>query len=473
MSQVLWEPNAGAQAAFLTASAREVLYGGAVGGGKSDALLMLPLYRAYHPKHKGILLRRERKRLQEVIDRSKDLYPQIIKGAQWHETELRWKWPAGGSLHMGYAEHERDIENYKSFEFDLVEFDELTEFTEYQYTFMMSRNRGKTTDMPLHIRAGTNPGGEGMAWVFRRFIENRTPYKMYQHRVQVEGMQDLFISRQYIPSTVFDNPKLPDRDAYIAGLAALDPETREAMLYGRWNAFRGQFFPKAPRVVEPGYKTDKYGDWFVVRCMDYGWGDPTCILWLVVYPDANVVEIAHELYGPQMSTDSIAQMVKTIEEDLKLGTGKIVDSVLSPDAFIAKGEQGIAIATTLGEKGVWFRKANNDRVNGWAAVLNLIGRDALRVWAGRAPHLMRTILTLPRDPLKSTDVKKSNVEDHAAEALRYGCMALSAISADGFPKDDTKRIIHPNDIDLEYDKLVEHLVAGGNRSFVDGLGSGW
>lgn len=433
---------------------------------------MGPLRWANHPNHRGIIFRRERKRLQEIIDRTREIYPKILgPKAQWHETELRWKFPKGGSQHFGYAEHEKDVENYKSFEFNEIEFDELTEFTEHQYRFMLSRNRSKSVDLPLRIRAGTNPGGEGEAWVFRRFIENREPYKVYQHKVNVEGMGDLFLSRQFIPSTIFDNPDVKNREEYIAGLADLDPETREAVLYGRWGKFRGQFFPKAPKPVPPGYKTEEYGDFYVVRCMDYGWGDPTCVLWLVVYPKVKIVEIAHELYGPQMGVDSIAQMVKSIESDLRLGPGKIIDSVLSPDAFNAKGESGVAVATSLGERDVWFRRADNDRVNGWAQILKLLSRNQLHVWEGRAPNLMRTILTLPRNPNKSTDVKDKGVEDHAAESLRYGCMAVDAFLAGDLPRAAMPTEDRAN-TDQQYNQLIERLGQPQLLS-VEGLGSGW
>lgn len=37
-------------------------------------------------------------------------------------------------------------------------------------------------------------------------------------------------------------------------------------------------------------------------------------------------------------------------------------------------------------------------------------------------HLLRTLPTLPSDPLKPDDIN-TDAEDHAADALRYGCMA--------------------------------------------------
>src|SRR6266550_7692549 len=120
--------------------------------------MMLPLYRVDNPKHRCLMLRRTRPQLQEVIDRSIQIYPEVVPGAQWKEAESRWKFPSGAVIQMGYAEHEKDIYQFKSYEYNLICFDELTTFTEPMYQFMFSRNRTKAEDLPLMIRSGTNHG---------------------------------------------------------------------------------------------------------------------------------------------------------------------------------------------------------------------------------------------------------------------------------------------------------------------------
>lgn len=307
-----------------------------MGGGKTEALLAMPLRWAHHPQHRAIILRRERKLLQEIIDRARVLYRDVFNADLWHETELRFKLPTGAFIHFGYAENEKDIEKFKTFEFNLVCFDELTEFTEYQYSFMLTRNRAKAADLPLMLRTATNPGGEGMAWVDKRFIgvqpdgsELYVPYKVYEHSVRIEGMEDLSLTRQRIPSTVFDNPRLPNRMEYIAGLGDMSPEDQEAYLYGRWHKFKGQFFPKMPKFVDP---VIKFPDYYVVRCADYGWTDPTAILWLIVYPKSGVVEVAAEVYQSKMTTGTIADVIQMTEKQLGIHPSKVLQSVLSPDA---------------------------------------------------------------------------------------------------------------------------------------------
>jgi hypothetical protein len=463
---VVWCPNAGPQTAFLAGTAREELYGGAVGGGKTDALIAQQLRYAYHPKHSGVLLRRTRPRLQEMINRARDMVSAVFPDAQWHETEGRFKFPSGATVYFGHAERDLDIEKFKSFEFNQVAFDELTEFTQYQYLFMLSRNRTKSPDLPLQMRNGTNPGGVGMAWVFKRFIEDKEHYATYRYQVRVKGLGKLYSTRRFVPSTVFDNPRLTDRDEYIAGLASMGEEMAAAMLYGRWDKFHGQYFTKLPIEADRVIKDPT--NWYVIRCMDYGWTDPCCILWLVVYPKLKSVEVAAEVYSPRMTTDSIAAIIHETEKRLGF-KNKILFSHMSPDRFQVGTDGSQSIASLLAQKGVWFDKANNDRVAGWAQIQRLLAANRLFMWRAQTPNLARTLLHLPRDANKPDDVQQRGVEDHAAETLRYGCMAYLEAGEAELPAEIQERT---DNRDQLYDKLVDSIEGQGSRKpvYIEGLG---
>lgn len=359
--------------------------------------------------------------------------------------------------------------------------------TAWQYLFMFTRNRSKDSSLPTLIRAATNPGGPGMSWVDERFLGTRLdgtqkyqPYRIYSHRQSVEGLGEIHTTRQYIPSTVFDNPKLPNVEEYIAGLANLPDAEREAMLYGRWGKFRGQYFKQAPRLVDPGIKREQHGSYFVIRCMDYGWSDPSAVLWLVVYSNG-VVEVAGEVYETQTTTDGLVTLGRVVEADLGLkneSDPKLRHSVLSPDAFTAGQNGEPSIAHLLGQRGWWFTRANSDRISGWHQIARLIEQDRLRVWRSRAPNLMRTLTKLPHDPNDPRDVKKRKVEDHAPEALRYGCMALAGPEQD----EDSGKVraaaagARSRNRDEAWPKVQERLedyFEGRESGHVPGLGVGW
>lgn len=360
----LWLANRGPQLAYLASSAREVLYGGAVYGGKSEAIVVLPLRFVQHPKHRAIILRRTRPQLQETIDRTLQLYPNVVPGAVWRESESRWKFPSGAIIQMGYSEHEKDIFQFKTAEYNLICFDELTTFTESMYSFMMLRNRTKSPDLPLWVRSGTNPGDIGHQWVYDRFIKDRVPYVVYRDKVKY-GEHEMYISRQFIPSSVYDNAAMNDhdRDEYIAGIvSSMPPEDVSAYLGGDWTRLAGAMF-KTPLVQldSPGLLDN---DYFTLRAIDYGWDDYTCVLWAVYYPKKAVLDIVAELYVRETTLDGIVNYIKEREKDLRLRP--VVYSVGSPEMGNIQATSGQSISSMLTAKGVHVERANVDRLAGWA-----------------------------------------------------------------------------------------------------------
>ena len=72
---IVFKPNPGPQTNFLSASEREVLYGGAAGGGKSYAMLADPLHGLNNSNFSGLLVRHTTEELRELIQKSQELYP--------------------------------------------------------------------------------------------------------------------------------------------------------------------------------------------------------------------------------------------------------------------------------------------------------------------------------------------------------------------------------------------------------------
>jgi len=229
------------QAEFLMEPSKEVLYGGAAGGGKSDALLMAALQYVDIPGYSAIIFRRTYADLTlpgALIERSLEWLGGT--GAKWNAQSHKWRFPSGSTLAFGNLEREQDKFRYQSAEFQFVGFDELTQFTEPQYRYLFSRiRRLEGVNIPLRMRSASNPGNIGHDWVKQRFMTEGFDY-----------------GRVFIPATLDENLNL-DRDEYVKSLNNLDPITLRQYLNGDWTArhggsmflrewFKDSFFNVAP-----------------------------------------------------------------------------------------------------------------------------------------------------------------------------------------------------------------------------------
>jgi hypothetical protein len=219
------------QAAFLSLPHLEALYGGAAGGGKSDALLMAALQYADCPGYAALLLRKTYPELAQpggLIDRSQDWLAGT--DAKWNEQKHRWTFPSGAVLEFGYLHRSTDRFRYQGAELDFIGFDELTHFDESDFRYLFSRlRRREGSPIPPRMRAASNPGGRGHRWVKRRFID-KLPAED-----DPADTPEMAAARIFIPAKLADNPSV-DQQAYLAALAQLDPQERAQLVEGDWSA---------------------------------------------------------------------------------------------------------------------------------------------------------------------------------------------------------------------------------------------
>lgn len=419
------------QSEFLSREEDEVLYGGAAGGGKTDALLIdLIAMCTEHPGSNTLLIRRRLNDLKKpgsAIPRSHEM---LSGRASWNGSESKWTFRNGSVLQFGHCQHETDVYNYQGAQIDRLAFDELTQFTEFQYRYLKSRVRATQPGVRTGTRAATNPGGVGHAWVKERFIQGRSPETPWSVRESVQtpsgetGERDLSLA--YIPARVWDNQALLDRDPdYPVRLASLGDSLSRALLEGDWDQFEGQYFTEWRREVHVVEPFPIPPQWARYRAVDYGYSSPFCCLWLAHAPSGEIV-VYREVYGTKRLDRDQALMIKA-----RSAGETFRGSFGDPSMWSAQhnGYEVQAPAGSYAEMGVPLTRAHNDRRVGWQRLREVLAWQSdprihprLRVFA-TCVNLIRTLPALIHDERDPEDVDTEG-EDHAADALRYGLLGM-------------------------------------------------
>jgi len=144
-----WRAQPGPQ---LTAIQRdtvsELLYGGAVFGGKSDFLLgdfAQDVPRDYGAHWHGVLFRKNYPQLEDLISRSKEIYPAWFPGVDWSNQTKTWTWPNGATLKMRFMESDDDWMQYWGHAYTWIGWDEIALWSSStSYLRMKARLRSAT-----------------------------------------------------------------------------------------------------------------------------------------------------------------------------------------------------------------------------------------------------------------------------------------------------------------------------------------
>ncbi len=230
------------QAEFLGLNCEEALYGGAAGGGKTEALLMWLAQGVTVPGYSAVFFRRTYAQLAKSNDspltKSHDLFRPL--GGKYKASEYRWFFPSGASIEFGHLQHEMSVMDYQGPAYHRVAFDELTQFSEQQYLYLFSRMRMRK-DFPIKmgVRCASNPGGPGHTWVRQRFITQEAEKAVQTLGAYQPSPPGLVFwpapDRAFVPARVADNPSL-DIEDYVSRLRTqLPPVLRQRLLNGDWS----------------------------------------------------------------------------------------------------------------------------------------------------------------------------------------------------------------------------------------------
>lgn len=228
--RVIWQPQRGPQSWLLQCPIQDIFFGGARGGGKSDAMLGDWMqHQALYGKHaKGVWFRRSKPETEEAQARMMEIFPQL--GAVFAVQAATWTFPNGATLKLRYLERDQDATRYQGHQYSWVGLDELPTWKSPAPVDMLRATMRSAAGVPCRMVATGNPGGVGHDWVKARYLDPAPPLTPF---VGDDGIQ-----RVFIPSRLKDNRILVDNNPkYVENLKASGPAWLvRAWLDGDWDA---------------------------------------------------------------------------------------------------------------------------------------------------------------------------------------------------------------------------------------------
>lgn len=400
----------------------DVGLGGARGGAKSHGVLaQLALDDCQRqPGLKTLWLRQIGVAARESLE---DLVPRVVKIPYGYVSSPvpTIRFGNGSRIIVGHFNNEKDISRYLGLEYDVIATEEATQLTTSKDQQIGSCLRTSKPNWRPRRYYSTNPGGVGHAWFKQRFID--------------PARKNCQTVTRFIFSTFRDNPFL--NSEYVNQLDRLTGWLRAAWRDGDWDIAAGQFFStwrhdaivRANLRIMPGAP---------VWCsLDYGFQHPTVCYLFSEYDGKK--QVIDEHWRRHALAAEHAIDIKNMLARHGLVIDDLCRFVAGSDAFAQRGsETGKTIADQYDDAGIHLVRANDDRINGAAYFLKLLGRpgekdepaiEPILEISTRCVKLIENIPSLQHDPHRPEDVLKVNLDDDGNggddpyDAARYGLMA--------------------------------------------------
>ena len=424
---------------------KEVLFGGAPGGGKTHVLIALAYLHVLEFGKDAVvgMFRMETPEFRDILRQATEMY--VPLGGHWNDRDRIWRFPNAGTIQMTYLRDMKDALGHKGAAYSLLLWDEITGWhDDGPYEFVMTRLRSTNPDIFCQSIGSANPDGPGMWWVRDRWrimdpttppetpfladLDDDAPADMEPHK------------RVFIPSLLQDNPHLNKDDQYRSGLYAIrDPVRRKAYINGDWSVFVGQAYPEYDENLHLVNDFALPQGWPRWAGMDWGTAKPYCLLYLALDPVTQHIYVVRETYGTDARRKNVGlglSAAKVAKEEWTLRGQIFNPQILAVDSSIYNR---IGAERTIGqdweeagwvcERGNRDRRTRGEKIRDVLQTILPTGRPMLQICRS-CVNLIRTLPLLVMDETKPEEIKDGG-EDHPWDTLGYALLCSIAVAMQG------------------------------------------
>jgi phage terminase large subunit len=388
---------------FLTSTAREVLYSGAFGAGKTRATCLKAVMRASHPGAREGLCRKHfsslrASTLKTLLEPSGELPPVLPRHCieSHNKSEHIIKLRGGGTIMYFGCDNPDKLGSY---ELTGCGCDEVVEFTLADYTMLQGRIRIRVDGVPNQLYGACNPGAPSH-WLAEHFglAAGHQPSSDC-HAIRTKTTDNTFLPVDYVAS--LERLTGTAHKRYVCG----EWVGSEGMVYDRWSR---------ERHVKPRKRSD------MVRYhigIDVGYSNP-CAMLVIGQDGDGRLHVFREWYE-----------TRQVEQDV-IAAARELDRRWHPDWFVVdpsaaefiEAMQREGLNALAGDNAVWagiqeVQQRLQDAGDGQPRLTvdpgceNLIREFESYEWA--------------TDRAGQAQDKPVKQFDHALDALRYDVMMLS------------------------------------------------